>query len=278
MHHLRISGLLFSGISLAISSFCLPAPADIALPKLFSDHMVLQQKQSMRIRGTADSGEKLTVSFAGQSVDATADSRGRWSAIIQTGPAGGPYQLEVASRDSQTKVVFHDVLVGEIWICGGQSNMQWPINKISTAEAEIEKAKDFPNIRVFNVDHSASVEPMNDFVNVNPWFCCSPESIKEFSAVAYFFGRELSRDLKVPIGLINVSRDGTTLEAWTPYDTIQNDGRFTELLNHWEERNEPNNPNRVSNSFNAMVAPLKGFAFRGIIWYQGEANVGRGAQ
>lgn len=277
MHNRYLGGILLV-IAIDLLAVCPNSMADIALPKLFSDHMILQQNQSMRISGTADAGERLTVTFSKQTVDAVADEEGHWTAIISTGPAGGPYHLEVASADSDTKVEFHDVLVGEVWICGGQSNMQFPISRSSNAKSEIDAAKKFPTIRVFDVDHNASPEPLDDFAKVDSWFCCSSDSIKEFSAIAYLFGRELGKKLDIPIGLINVSRDGTTLEAWTPFDVLESDGSFSELLKHWEERDEPNNPNRVSNSFNGMVAPLAGFAFRGVIWYQGEGNVGRGAQ
>ena len=254
------------------------AVADIELPKLFSDHMVLQQHQTMRINGSADANEALAVSFNGQVVEAVADKNGNWSAIIRTGPAGGPYQLEVASRDSQTKVVFNDVLVGEVWICSGQSNMLFPVDNSKLAQQSIEAAKDYPTIRGFNVAPTASVQPLKDFANVDSWFCCAADSIKDFSAIAYLFGRELNRKLDVPIGLILVAAERTTLESWTPYDTLKQDGSFDQLLMHWEERGEPTNQNRVSNSFNAMVAPLSGFGFRGVIWCHGEANLGRGAQ
>ena len=252
--------------------------ADIELPKLFSDHMVLQQNQSMRINGTADKQEELTVKFKDQEFEVVADGNGKWSAIISTGRAGGPFQLEVASRNSETKVVFSDVLVGEVWICAGQTNMRFPVRKSKGANEHIGAAKKFPMMRAFNVGQTASALPQKDFSDVESWFCCTPDSIKDFSAIAYLFGRELSKKLDVPIGLINVASDGTTLESWTAYDVLKADGGFDQLLKHWQERNEPSNPNRVSSSYNAMVAPLAGFGFRGVIWYQGESNVGRGSQ
>ena len=275
--------LLLSGCLAVLSFFAFTlvtntVEADIELPKLFADHMVLQQNQSMRISGTADKAEQLIVKFNGQEVAAVADGNGKWSAIISTGRAGGPFQLEVASRNSETKVVFNDVLVGEVWICAGQTNMRFPVEQSKGADEHIESAKKFPMIRGFDVGQTASALPQKDFADVDSWFCCSPDSIKDFSAIAYLFGRELSKKLDVPIGLINVSSRSTTLEAWTPYDVLETDGSFDQLLKHWEERNEPTNPNRVSSSYNAMVSPLSGFAFRGVIWYQGESNVGRGAQ
>lgn len=262
----------------AVSLVAKSAAADIALSKLFSDHMVLQQNQSMRVNGTADAEEKLAVSFRGQVVDVVADQDGKWSAVIGTGPAGGPFQLEVASQSSATKVIFSDVLVGEVWLCGGQSNMTDPIRESSISDQVIEAAKEFPAIRAFNVAQNTSVQPLHDFANVEPWFCCAPEAVKDFSAIGYLFGRELNKQLDVPVGLICIGAEMTTLEAWTPYETLQQEGSFDQLLGYWQERGEPNNPNRVANSYNAMVAPIAGFAFRGIIWYQGEANIGRGAQ
>ena len=252
--------------------------ADIELSKLFSDHMVLQQNQTMRIHGRADAKEELRISFHKQVVETVAAENGKWSAIIHTGPAGGPFSLQIASKNSETKVVISDVLVGEVWICGGQSNMSFPVSKSKNSKQDIESAKKYSTIRGFNVVQNSSVQPLSDFAHVDSWFCCSTESIKNFSAVAYLFGRELNRELNVPIGLICVAAEGTTLEAWTPYDALQKDGSFERLLEHWRERGEPTNPNRVSNSYNAMVAPIAGFAFRGVIWHQGEANLGRGAQ
>ena len=156
--------------------------------------------------------------------------------------------------------------------------MSFPVSKSQNSEQDIEAAKKYATIRGFNVAPNGAVKPLSDFAHVDSWFCCSTESIKNFSAVAYLFGRELHRELKVPIGLICVAGEGTTLEAWTPYDALQREGSFERLLEHWRERGEPTNPNRVSGSYNAMVAPISGFAFRGIIWHQGEANLGRGAQ
>ena len=272
----------FSGLAILtlvfLSLVATTAKADIALPKLFTDHMVLQQNQSMRINGSADAEEKLAVSFRDQVVEAVADRNGRWSVVIGTGSAGGPFVFEVASRDTETRVIVSDVMVGEVWLCGGQSNMTFPVSKSSNAEQHIESAKNYPLIRGFNVQPNASIQPLSDFGNVDSWFCCSPDSIKDFSAIGYLFGRELNEKLDVPIGLITIAANNTTLEAWTPFDALKEQGTFDQLLTHWEEKGEPTNPNRVSNSYNAMVAPISRFAFKGIIWFQGEANVGRGAQ
>lgn len=252
--------------------------ADIALPKIFSDHMVLQRERSMRVWGTAEPKQELMVKLSDQEVATVADAQGNWAAVISTGPAGGPFQLEIKAVDESTKVLFSNVLVGEVWICGGESNMQMTVGETENADVMIEAAKRFPKLRLFNVAHHAANEPLEDFAKVDPWFCCSSDTVRNFSAIGYCFGCNLQQALQVPVGIINVSRSATTIEAWTPYLAVEKDGSFTELLNHWKENNAPNNPNRISNSFNGMIAPLTRFPVAGVNWYQGETNVGRGAQ
>ena len=252
--------------------------ADIALPKIFSDHMVLQRERSMRIWGTAEPKQELMIKLSDQKVAAVANAKGDWSAVINTGPAGGPYELEIKAVDESTKVVFSNVLIGEVWICGGESNMQMKVAETENADAMVEAAKRFPKLRLFNVAHNAANKPLKDFAKVDPWFCCSSETVQDFSAIGYFFGCNLQQSLQVPVGIINVSRSATTLEAWMPYVAVEQDGSFAEMLDYWKEKNEPNNPNRVSNSFNGMIAPLTRFPVAGVNWYQGETNVGRGAQ
>ena len=240
--------------------------------------MVLQRNKSVRVWGTANPEEKLTVKLGEQIAAATADTKGRWSTMIKTGPAGGPFEIEVSVEGSETKVVVRNVMIGEVWICAGQSNMEWPVSETVGAESEIELAKDFPNLRLFTVEHQSVASPQADFARVKSWSLCTPDSVKDFSAVAYFFGRELSQKLKIPIGLINTSWGGTRCEAWMSYESLEADGSFQALLNYWAERNDPTNQNRVATIYNGMVAPLVGYPFQGVIWYQGEANVGRGNQ
>ncbi len=196
---------------------CLPSLllADISLPKIFSDHMVLQQQCSTPVWGRAEPNQKLVVSFNAIETSVQADADGKWSTLIQTPSAGGPFQLTIAAEKGEPKVVFSDVMVGEVWVCAGQSNMAWPMNKVLNPENEIKLAKNFPNLRLFTVANHAAPQPLDDFANVTPWSVCSPDSVKSFSGVAYFFGRELNKELdNVPIGLINTSWDGTRCEAW----------------------------------------------------------------
>ncbi len=254
------------------------AQADITLPKIFSDHMVLQQKSNLRIWGTADPDEKLTITFNDQKRTAQADAKGRWATSITTGEPGGPYELLIASESSDTRVLVSDVMVGEVWVCSGQSNMAWPNKKSLNPEIEFEEAKNYPNIRLFTVANSAVSKPQSEFSKVNPWVCSSPDSIQGFSATAYQFAKQLNKDTNIPIGLINTSWGGTRCEAWTPEAALKADERFAPMLKFWDEKDEPASQHHPGNLYNAMIAPLKGYGFRGVIWYQGEGNVGRGAQ
>ncbi len=253
--------------------------ADIALPKVFSDHMVVQQKSNLRLWGTAAPNEALTISLGATTATAVANKDGRWATFIKTGIARGPIELEVASNSpGGAKVVVKDILVGEVWLCCGQDNMESPVRDLETVDQAIANAKSYPNIRLFNVaDHQAN-QPLDDFAKVNPWLCCASDSIEDFSALGYQFGKQISEELKIPIGLIDMARSGITLEAWTPNEALSQGKRFEELMKHWQERNEPNNPNGPSQSFNGMIAPMTSFPIAGIIWFHGESNVGRGAQ
>jgi sialate O-acetylesterase len=255
------------------------AHADISLAKIFSDHMVLQRNSTVKIWGTADPGDKLVLSFDGQKISAVADTFGRWWTFVKTPDAGGPYEIEVSLADRDPKILISDVMIGEVWICSGQSNMEWPVSQSLNAETEMEQSKNFPNIRLFTVEKYATDQAINDFAKTTPWDCCSPDSVKNFSAVAYFFARELSKKLQMPIGLINTSWGGTPCEAWISRSAMNDVVELAPLLRHWDENKQaPNSPNRPGNLYNGMIAPLLGFKFRGVIWYQGEANVGRGQQ
>lgn len=268
---------------LTVSLLCLVMATelrgDISLPKIFSDHMVVQRNSNLRIWGTAEPDENLTVRFGDQSVVAVANQAGNWITYIKTGAAGGPFELEVASAEKGgAKVLVSDILVGDVWLCGGQINMETPISELEDVDSEITDAKNHPLIRLFKVQQHQANRPLIDFANVNPWLCCSSDSIKNFSATGFLFGKELNKKLNIPIGLIDVSRDGIPLEAWTPYKELESSNQFKDLLAHWKEVDLPNSPFAPGHSFNAMIAPLSGFPMAGVTWFQGEANVGRGAQ
>ena len=167
--------------------------ADVRLPKVLSDHMVLQQNLPLVVWGHADPGESVKVSFRGQEAATQADATGRWRVLLAPMAPGGPFEMAVSGKNS---LKLQDILVGDVWICSGQSNMEWPMSQVNNAEQEIAAAN-FPRIRLFSVKHEVADTPQEDLTG--EWTVTTPENIKDFSAVGYFFGRELHKDLNVPV-------------------------------------------------------------------------------
>jgi len=233
--------------------------------------MVLQQKMPVPIWGWADPGEKVTVTLGDAKATATAGQDGKWMVKLEPMAAGGPHAMTVAGANT---IALKDVLVGEVWVCSGQSNMQMSVRASNDAEKEIAAA-DYPNIRLFTVARKIAEQPVDDCQG--SWVACSPETVPNFSAVGYFFGRKLHKDLDVPVGLINSSWGGTLAEAWTSHEGLLVDDDFKPILQR-AEKFEPKNPNQASNLYDGMLHPLIPFAIRGAIWYQGESNVSRAAQ
>lgn len=263
----RVPALLSTAVLLAAAS----VQADVRLPKIFGDHMVLQQKLPIQVWGWADNGEEVTVTIGEKKATATAAADGKWRVTLDALEAGGPVEMTVAGKNS---ITLTDVLIGEVWVGSGQSNMQWTVAASDNAEQEIAAA-DFPRIRLFTVARKAAAEPQEDVEGV--WTTATPETVKNFSAVAYFFGRELHKELDVPVGMINTSWGGTIVEAWTSHETLQSDPDFQAILERSKNFQE-NNPNQASVLYNGMIKGLIPFGIRGAIWYQGESNVGRAEQ
>jgi len=214
-----------------------PRAAHIVLPGLFGDHMVLQQGRPLPVWGTADPGATLSVELAGQARQARVAANGRWQVRFDPIPAGGPYQLVVRGRET---LVFHDVWVGEVWLASGQSNMEMPLDgwaQVENFAAEVAAA-DFPAIRLLQVEHRAAYRPHHDVVSAG-WRPCTPESVKAFSAAAYFFGRMLHRELGVPIGLVQASWGGTVIEAWTAEQSLRRIPELRAGLRRVAARAEP---------------------------------------
>jgi len=260
-------------IPIIIIVFLIPIQAQVKLPAIFNDHMVLQQNFAAPIWGWAAPGTEITVSGNWSRMPATkviADQNGQWSTKIQTTAAGGPYELYI------NDMIIKNVMLGEVWICSGQSNMQMALDRCENATEEINKAQ-YPNIRFFYVARDHADEPSRDCYG--DWVECSPESTKSFSAVAYYFGREIYQELKVPIGLIHVSWGGSSAQAWVNENILKATPAGEFYIKKYKEECQEAAPgillrNQQSPSalYNAMLKPLIPYGIKGAIWYQGEAN------
>ena len=288
------------------------ARADVKVPAVFGSHMVLQRDQKDRVWGWAEPGEEVTVKIAGQSHATKAGADGSWQVMLEPMAAGGPHVLSIQGKNA---INLDDVLVGEVWLCSGQSNMQWPLFLSRDADLEVATAK-YPNIRLITVPNFGTQEPQKDFRGA--WQTCQSETASGFSAVGYFFGRQLHQTLGVPVGLINDAWGGSACEAWIRRDVLAADPKFERMLKRWEQFEkdyprakadydlkhaewkhaaekaksegkepppEPGNPEwmmtgnfRPGNIYNGVLKPTIGFGIRGVIWYQGETNAGKAYQ
>lgn len=200
--------------------------ADVKVPAIFGSHMVLQRDQKDRVWGWAEPGESVTVKIAGQSHTTKAGPDGSWQVTLEAMPAGGPHVLSIQGKNS---LELDDVLVGEVWICSGQSNMQWSVAGARDADLELATAK-YPGIRLITVPNLGTQEPQKDFQGA--WQTCRPETAAGFSAVGYFFGRQLHQARGVPVGLINDAWGGSACEAWIRRDVLAADPKFAQMLKH----------------------------------------------
>ncbi len=239
----------------------------VSVPHVIGSHMVLQRDIPITIWGWAGRGDAVTVELAGNKTVTAADASGEWKVKLPKMKAGGPHKMIISGKNT---ITLTDILVGEVWVCSGQSNMQWGVNGSNNAGAEIAGAK-FPKIRLFTVPNVMKPEPQLDCNG--RWTTCSPRTVAGFSAVGYFYGRELHKKLGVPVGLINTSWGGSVAEAWTSKKTLASDPDFAQIL----ARSRGNLWNGTG-MFNAMINPLIPFGIRGAIWYQGESNVSRAFQ
>lgn len=273
------------------------ARADVKLPALISSGMVLQQGVPVPIWGWADEGETVVVEFQTQKVSATAKD-GQWLVKLQPLKAGGPFTLFITAKN---KLMVENVLVGEVWLCGGQSNMEWPLKQTDGAEAEMAAAN-YPQIRLFSVPRLEVAEPVNDVKS--SWKECSPQTVPDFSAIGYYFGRDIHKARQVPVGLIDNAVGGTPAESWMNAEVLKADQEYKQFLEAYPRRMQqyeqalakhketveqakaegktpprpPGKPWMPAGLYNGMVAPLAPYAVKGAIWYQGEANAGRAYQ
>jgi sialate O-acetylesterase len=290
--------------------------AEVKLPAIIGDRMVLQREMKVPIWGWADPGEKVTVTLDDQKVETVAGQDGRWKAWLEPLKAGGPFEMTVAGKNT---LVLKDILVGEVWVGSGQSNMAMAVKGCNQAEKEVAEAR-LPRIRLFTVRQATATEPQTDVKG--EWVECSPQTVGSFSGALFFFGREIYNTLNLPVGLINTSWGGTPAEAWTSGAALEAEPSFKAIFErakqyaenypktkeNWEKNREQimakfkenlekaraegkpaprpprppddpaSSPHRPAVLYNAMLAPLMPYAIRGAIWYQGESNAGRAFQ
>lgn len=224
-------------LALVATLGCSSASSDVRLPRLIGDRMVLQRNEPVPVWGWADPGEKVQIDFHRTTSTVQADKKGKWSASLGPFPAGGPYQLKITGKN---RIVLQDVLIGDVWLASGQSNMEWPVlsgsDQVVNAEEEVAAAK-FPNIRLFAVERNSALQTATD-VATKGWQAVTPESVASFSAVAYFFGRELHQRHKVPIGLIESDWGGTTAEAWISKSALVEFEDFKPTLELLQEKSK----------------------------------------
>lgn len=249
--------------------------ADVSLPKIFGSGMVLQRGLATPVWGWADAGEEVTVEFAGQKKTATADGQGVWSVRLDPQKENSKGQsLTVSGKNT---VTFQDVLLGDVWICSGQSNMEWAVRNSMNPDEE-QKAANYPGIRLFNVPGHTTSPVAKDRLPGGDWQTCRPDTVGGFSAVGYFFGRRLHRESKVPIGLIGTNWGGTRIEPWTPPVGFRQVPELKSIADDVAKFDESTKvggrtPTAI---YNAMVHPLVPYGVRGAIWYQGESNGNEG--
>ncbi len=213
-------------------AFVLNVKAEVKLPKIFSSNMVLQQGIEIPVWGWADPGEKISVQLNENTVSTVADEKGKWMVKLPAQKYGGPYSITVQGKNT---IKFTNVMIGEVWICSGQSNMQFPLAQVKNAEKEVAAANHL-NIRLFSVPRRIAQFPEDD-IKEGEWVECTPETVQGFSAVGYLFGQALLEELDVPIGLIHTSWGGTVAETWTSPQTIQNDPDFKDPLIELQQMN-----------------------------------------
>ncbi len=289
-----------------------PALAEVTLPALLADHMVLQRDLPVHIWGSAAAGEAVSVTFHGETRSAVADRLGRWSVYLPPVAPGGPFELTVQGTNT---ITLRDVLAGDVWVASGQSNMEMAVDGVVNAKDEIAAAN-YPRIRLFKALNKVSMYPLEDIAaqqwSDSTWTAVSPDTIPKFSAVAYFFGRHIQQKEDVPVGLIESNWGGTPAEAWTSLIGLGADASLMPVFASWgqmmetqttielqrsleeksyqdsvakaraaglqpPEREQRWHPNQdycwqPAGLFNAMIAPLTRFPIRGAIWYQGESN------
>lgn len=242
--------------------------AEVRLPAILGSHMVLQQQSKIKLWGWSAPSEKITITVSWDNTTyETKGSRGaKWVTEINTPQAGGPYTIKIKGAN---EIILEDVMIGEVWVCSGQSNMEWSADQGLKQSKEESPNATNKNIRFFYVPKSTSSTPQDD-VRAK-WVVCNPDDMLHFSAIGYFFGKQINQSTSFPVGLINSNWGGTPAEVWTPEEVVSNDPELRKAaakvpaFDWW--------PNQSGEAYNAMVYPLTNFSIAGALWYQGESNV-----
>jgi len=284
--------------------------AEVRLPAVFGDNMVLQRGKEIPVWGWAEPADTVTVTLDTLRVSTVTGLSGQWRTAFEIPEAGGPYEMSVICGDTLRYV---NVMVGEVWVCSGQSNMQWPMRNLTGVEEDIASAN-IPNIRLFTVPRRSSETPLEDIDEPKPgWAVCSPDTVLSFSAVAFYFGKEIQAELRVPVGLIHSSWGGSVAEAWTPVEAMESVPELEPIVENLDSLKQgypehkaeferkfaefqqarrdsltpipmpmpPRGPGGhyyPSGLYNAMIHPLIPYGIAGVIWYQGESNSVRAYQ
>ena len=268
MKQLRWIASLAVLTSLYSGSCIAQTPTKLTMPQLFGDHMVLQQRAQAPIWGWAEAS--TTVQIVGSwnikdTTRVTVNDYGRWIAKVKTPAQGGPYTLQIIG--TQNKIEYKDVMLGEVWLCSGQSNMEFAINNgVENMDKEIAQANN-KNLRYFSLTKRGSKYPQDDCSG--NWEVCSPEVMKKRSAIAYFFGDKISKDLNVPVGVIVSAWGGTPAEPWVTEEVINNNKDLKASL---PDKEYPWWPISTATLYNGMIHPLMPMEMAGVLWYQGESN------
>jgi len=247
----------------------MPTKSQVALPSIFSDHMVLQRNAEVKIWGWGGRGSQVWIlpGWSQDTVKVTCDGNAEWSAILKTPQAGGPYEIKFVNRRITSSI--KDILIGEVWLCSGQSNMEWGAqSKHQEMLDEIPHANN-KNIRLLHVNRIGAQVPQDNFIN--KWEMASSDRLKEFSAIGYFLAKKLNQELDVPIGIISASIGGTNAEVWMPKEVVESDPVLLADAKTFSPHRS--RPTAIGSSWNGMIHPLKGFTLAGFCWYQGESNV-----
>jgi sialate O-acetylesterase len=247
---------------------CGRTSADVKLSGIFGDGMVLQRDAAVKVWGSASPGEKVRVSIAGKTVSGVAGADGRWLVELEPEKAGGPHEMKVGGAN---ELRLRDVWFGEVWLCSGQSNMQFPLSAASDGQSDVGKLSKL-DLRLFQVAEKPSMQRADDVEG--HWTACRADDAQRLSAVAYFFMNDLHSALKVPVGLIQSVLGGTPAEAWTDAVAMTADAALAPSL----QRPVRQPKSKAGALFNGMIAPLAPFTLKGVIWYQGESNTGLAQQ